>query len=46
MDELDPAMTDRFEKLRAFLTALGDDVQETRFAVLYRLQAHQEFWVH
>jgi predicted transport protein len=27
--ELDPSMVDRFEALRAFLLALGDDVQET-----------------
>ncbi|MDT8854929.1 DUF5655 domain-containing protein [Paracoccaceae bacterium Fryx2] len=29
MAELDAAMIDRFEALRAYLTALGDDVQET-----------------
>lgn len=29
IDELDSAMIDRFEALRASLTALGDDVQET-----------------
>lgn len=29
MEELDTAMSDRFETLRAFLIALGDDVQET-----------------
>jgi predicted transport protein len=29
MSELDASMIDRFEALRAYLTALGDDVQET-----------------
>lgn len=29
LEELDVAMVDRFEALRAFATALGDDVQET-----------------
>jgi hypothetical protein len=29
MEELDAALADRFEALRAFLMALGDDVQET-----------------
>jgi predicted transport protein len=29
MQELDPGMLDRFEGLRAFMLALGDDVQET-----------------
>jgi len=29
MAELDQGMVDRFESLRAYLTALGDDVQET-----------------
>jgi predicted transport protein len=29
IEELDAAMTDRFEALRAYLIALGDDVQET-----------------
>ncbi len=29
MEELDAAMSDRFEALRAYLMALGDDVQET-----------------
>jgi predicted transport protein len=29
MEELDTAMLDRFEALRAYLKALGDDVQET-----------------
>ena len=29
MTELDTAMIDRFEALRAYMTALGDDVQET-----------------
>jgi len=29
MEELDAAMIDRFEALRAYLLALGDDVQET-----------------
>lgn len=28
-EELDPGMSDRFEALRAYLMALGDDVQET-----------------
>jgi predicted transport protein len=30
IEDLDPAMIDRFEALRAYLLALGDDVQETR----------------
>ena len=30
IEELTTAMIDRFEALRAYLTALGDDVQETR----------------
>jgi len=36
--ELDPAMVDRFEALRAFLMALGDDVQETtlRFYIAFK----------
>lgn len=36
--ELDPGMTDRFEALRAFMMALGDDVQETtlRFYIAYK----------
>ncbi len=29
IEELDPGMLDRFEALRAYLLALGDDVQET-----------------
>jgi predicted transport protein len=29
MEELDPAMIERYEALRAYLLALGDDVQET-----------------
>jgi predicted transport protein len=38
MEELDAAMTDRFETLRAYLTALGDDVQETtlRFYIAFK----------
>jgi predicted transport protein len=38
LGELDSAMVDRFEALRAFLTALGDDVQETtlRFYVAFK----------
>lgn len=38
MEELDAAMSDRFEALRAYLTALGDDVQETtlRFYVAFK----------
>lgn len=36
--ELDPALMDRFEALRAFLIALGDDVQETtlRFYIAFK----------
>ncbi len=30
LQELDPGMLDRFEALRAYMMALGDDVQETR----------------
>jgi predicted transport protein len=29
LSELDPGMQDRFEALRAYITALGDDVQQT-----------------
>jgi predicted transport protein len=38
MDELDSAMIDRFEALRASLMALGDDVQETilKFYVAFK----------
>ncbi|HEY1745728.1 MAG TPA: DUF5655 domain-containing protein [Xanthobacteraceae bacterium] len=38
MEELDPAMVDRFEALRAGLMALGDDVQETtlKFYVAFK----------
>ncbi len=38
MEELDAAMSDRFEALRAYLMALGDDVQETtlRFYVAFK----------
>jgi len=38
MTELDAAMNDRFEALRAHLTALGDDVQETtlRFYIAFK----------
>ena len=36
--ELDAGMLDRFEALRAYLTALGDDVQETtlRFYIAFK----------
>lgn len=38
MQELDPGMQDRFEALRAFMMALGDDVQETtlRFYIAFK----------
>jgi predicted transport protein len=38
MEDLDAAMTDRFEALRASLMALGDDVQETtlRFYIAFK----------
>jgi predicted transport protein len=38
LQELDPAMTDRFEALRAYMIALGDDVQETtlRFYIAFK----------
>ena len=38
ISELDDEMTERFEALRTFLTALGDDVQETvlRFYVAFK----------
>jgi len=38
MEELDAAMVDRFEALRAYLMALGDDVQETtlRFYIAFK----------
>jgi predicted transport protein len=42
MEELDEAMKDRFEALRNYLLALGDDVQEATLRLLHRLQAHQE----
>lgn len=37
-EELDPAMTDRYEALRSYLLALGDDVQETtlRFYIAFK----------
>ncbi len=37
-EELDPGMLDRFEALRAYLMALGDDVQETtlRFYIAFK----------
>ncbi|MFM8747327.1 MAG: DUF5655 domain-containing protein [Aestuariivirga sp.] len=38
IEELDPGMRDRYEALRAYLLALGDDVQETtlRFYVAFK----------
>jgi predicted transport protein len=38
MEDLDAAMIDRFEALRAYLMALGDDVQETmlRFYIAFK----------
>jgi predicted transport protein len=38
LEELDAAMIDRFEALRAYLMALGDDVQETtlRFYIAFK----------
>lgn len=38
VEELDPGMRDRFEALRAYLLALGDDVQETtlRFYIAFK----------
>jgi predicted transport protein len=38
LSELDAAMVDRFEALRAFMIALGDDVQETtlRFYIAFK----------
>lgn len=38
LQELDPGMTDRFEALRAYMIALGDDVQETtlRFYIAFK----------
>ncbi len=38
MEDLDAAMSDRFEALRAYLMALGDDVQETtlRFYIAFK----------
>ena len=38
LQELDPAMSDRFEALRAYMIALGDDVQETtlRFYIAFK----------
>lgn len=38
LNELDPGMQDRFEALRAYMIALGDDVQETtlRFYIAFK----------
>ena len=38
LHELEPGMVDRFEALRAYLLALGDDVQETnlRFYIAFK----------
>ena len=38
MQDLDSVMVDRFEALRAYLMALGDDVQETilRFYIAFK----------
>ena len=38
LQELEPGMVDRFEALRAYLLALGDDVQETtlRFYIAFK----------
>jgi predicted transport protein len=38
IEELDPGMRDRYEALRAYLLALGDDVQETtlRFYIAFK----------
>ncbi len=38
LQELDPRIMDRFEALRAYLTALGDDLQETmlRFYIAFK----------
>jgi predicted transport protein len=38
LQELDPGMLDRFEALRAYMMALGDDVQETtlRFYIAFK----------
>jgi predicted transport protein len=38
LQELDPGMSDRFEALRAYMMALGDDVQETtlRFYIAFK----------
>jgi predicted transport protein len=38
LEDLDPSMVDRFEAIRAFAMALGDDVQETtlRFYVAFK----------
>jgi predicted transport protein len=38
MEDLDAAMSDRFEALRAYLLALGDDIQETtlRFYIAFK----------
>jgi hypothetical protein len=38
LEELDADMRDRFEALRAYLTALGDDVQEAilRFYIAFK----------
>ncbi len=38
LQELDPGMLDRFEALRAYMVALGDDVQETtlRFYIAFK----------
>jgi predicted transport protein len=38
IEELDPGLRDRYEALRAYLLALGDDVQETtlRFYIAFK----------
>lgn len=43
MDGLDPPMIDRFEALRAYMTALGDDVQETKLRLYIAFKRIKNF---
>ncbi|NPU67763.1 DUF91 domain-containing protein [Bradyrhizobium sp. 83012] len=43
MEELDAAMIDRYEALRAFMLALGDDVQETKLQLYIAFKRIKNF---
>ncbi|MGJ4960414.1 DUF5655 domain-containing protein [Bradyrhizobium sp. HKCCYLRH2015] len=43
MEELDAAMIDRFEALRAYMLALGDDVQETKLQLYIAFKRIKNF---